>query len=178
LVGYFPFTYHAVAKKDKHVALFVGEFEQSIDAKHRLAIPAALREQIDPQEDGAQFLLVLAADRHLWLYPDLTYRRLLTRLRRSPLPSRDSQDVGLLFAFARLVRPDKQGRVVLPEASMQRASIADSVVLVGQLDHIEIWPKNEWEQHVSRSLPRYDEVLARAAERLERPDALTGQEAV
>ena len=34
------------------MALFVGEFDQTIDAvKHRLAIPTALREQIVSDED-------------------------------------------------------------------------------------------------------------------------------
>ena len=68
--------------------LFVGEFEQAIDAKHRLAIPMALREQMDPDDDGSNFILVLGPDRHLWLYPDQWYKRLLASFRRSPLVTR------------------------------------------------------------------------------------------
>ena len=52
------------------MALFVGEFDQVIDAKHRLAIPSPLREPLDPKQDGTEFYLVLGPDRHLWLYPD------------------------------------------------------------------------------------------------------------
>ena len=70
------------------MGLFVGEFDQVIDAKHRLAIPAPLREQLNPDQDGKDFYLVLGPDRHLWLYPDLYYRRMLEPLQRSPLPSR------------------------------------------------------------------------------------------
>ncbi len=149
------------------MALFVGEFEQTIDAKHRMAIPAALRDQLDPEEDGEQFILVLGPDRHLWLYPDLAYRQLLAKLRRSPLPDRKSRQISLLFAMARIVKPDKQGRVVLPEKSMKRASLAEDVTLVGGYDHIEIWPTDEWERHVEEGLPNYGEVLFEAADRLE-----------
>ena len=136
-----------------------------IDAKHRLAIPAALRDQIVPQEDGTDFVLLLGPDRHLWLYPDLAYRRMLASMRRGPLPDRHSGRLGLLFAMARLVKPDKQGRIVLPEKSMERATISDNVTLAGMYEHIEIWPTDEWERHVTESLPSYGEMLYEASER-------------
>ena len=149
------------------MALFVGEFEQSIDTKHRLAICSALREQIVPSQDGKNLFLVLGPDRHLWLYPDLYYRKLVGRLRRSPLPSRQTRKIDLLFAMARLVKPDGQGRIVLPEKSMQRAVISEAVTLVGIFDHIEIWPTDEWEAHVAESLETYGEVLYQASEAME-----------
>ena len=149
------------------MALFVGEFEQTIDAKHRLAISASLRELMVPEQDGTNFFLMLGPDRHLWLYPDLYYRRLVTSMKRSPLPSRQAQKTDLLFAMARFVKADKQGRIVLPEKSMARASIADSVTLVGKNDHIEIWPGDEWSKFVEQALPGYGEALYEAAERME-----------
>ncbi len=149
------------------MALFVGEFEQTLDAKHRLAISSVLREQIVLAEDGKNFFLVLGPDRHLWLYPDLYYRRLVATLKRSPLPSRQTRKLDLLFAMARMLKPDTQGRVVLPEQSMQRAIISDSVILAGVFDHIEIWPSEEWERHVEEALPTYGEMLYEAAELME-----------
>jgi MraZ protein len=148
------------------MALFVGEFEQTIDAKHRLAISAALREQIVPEEDGENFILVLGPDRHLWLYPDLYYRRLLATLKRSPLPSRQQRKIDLFFAMARILKADAQGRTVLPEKSMERATIDDRITLVGINDHIEIWPTEEWERRVEDEMPSYGEILYEAADRL------------
>ncbi|MBL7132982.1 MAG: hypothetical protein ISS78_02685 [Phycisphaerae bacterium] len=148
------------------MALFVGEFEQVIDAKHRLAISSALREQIVPETDGRDFILVLGPDRHLWLYPDQYYRRLLATLRRSPLPSRERRKTDLFFAMARLLKPDGQGRVVLPEKSMKRSVIADHVTLAGNDDHIEIWPTDEWERRVEAELDGYGEMLYEASDKL------------
>jgi MraZ protein len=141
----------------------------TLDAKHRLAIPAPLREQISPAEDGRNFYLILGPDRHLWLYPDLAYRRLLAPLQRSPLPSRSKQRLDLLFALARVLKPDAQGRVVLPEKSMQRAVIADQVTLVGKGDHLELWPAEQWERYVEESLPRYGEDVLSAGDGLASP---------
>jgi len=148
------------------VALLIGEFEQTLDAKHRLAINAAFREQLVADEDGSNWILVLGPDRHLWLYPDLYYRRLLATLKRSPLPDRHVGKLGLLFAMARYLKSDSQGRVVLPEKSMERAVIGADVTLVGMNDHIEIWPTKDWEQYVQQALPHYGELLYEAAERM------------
>ena len=134
----------------------------------RLAIPVALREQIDPAVDGGAFYLVLGADLRLWLYPDEYYRRLTARLKRSPLPTRGGQKLGLFYAMARHIKPDSQGRIVLPEKSMQRAIVSQNVTLVGHDDHVEIWPSDQWEQYVQEHLPTYGEALLEAGEQLAR----------
>lgn len=143
--------------------LFVGEFEQSIDAKKRLAIASALREGMDPEEDGENFYLVLGPDRHLWLYPDRYYRRLVSKIRRSPLPKKQAAGLNMLLAMARVVKTDSQGRVVLPEKSMERANVEKKVTLVGSGDHIEIWPSEDWEAQVAETLPAYGALLEEAA---------------
>ena len=156
------------------MAAFFGEFEQMIDAKHRLAIPAALRDQIVSDEDGTDFILLLGPDRHLWLYPDLAYRRMLASMRRGPLPDRQSGRLGLLFAMARVVKPDKQGRIVLPEKSMERATISDSVTLAGMYEHVEVWPTDEWNKRVENELANYGEMLYEAADRMQGEMGLVG----
>ncbi|HUS47084.1 MAG TPA: hypothetical protein VM098_03110 [Phycisphaerae bacterium] len=152
------------------MAFFFGEFEQAIDPKRRLAISAGLRELIDVEEDGRNFILMLGPDRHLWLYPDLYYRRLMATMKRSPLPSREQRRIDLLFGMARLLKPDSQGRVVLPEKSMERAITSEQVTLLGNNDHIEIWPTSEWNARVNSELSTYGEMLYDAAERLKAED--------
>ena len=75
------------------MAFFFGDYEQTIDAKRRLAINSALRDLIDPKADGRGFILFLGPDRHLWLYPDKYYTRLVATMKRSPLPSREHRKI-------------------------------------------------------------------------------------
>ena len=147
---------------------FTGEHEQTIGAKRRLAINSALREE-QRAEDGEQYYLVLGPDKHLWLYPDEYYRRLAGSMKRSLLPSRQMATMSMFFAMARLLKPDTQGRVVLPEKSLQRAKLeaVENVTLVGKGDHIELWPTSEWEAFVGDALGSYEDMLYAAAERLE-----------
>lgn len=148
------------------MALLIGEFETTIDAKHRLAIGSAFRDQISPDEDGENFVLILGPDRHIWLYPDRYYKRLVATMKRSPLPRRESAHFNLFFGMARVVKPDSQGRIVIPPKPLSRAVIADRVTVVGNDDHMEIWPEVDWEAHVEAALPRYGEMLYEAADRL------------
>jgi len=152
------------------VPLFIGEFPQTIDEKHRLSISSSLRELMDADEDGRNFILTVGPDGHLWLYPDQYYRKLLGTLKRSALPTRQQRDIDLWFAMARLVKPYSQGRVVLPEKSMQRAKVGRNVTLVGNNDHIEIWPSEEHERRVAERLSTFGEALYAAAERLQQDD--------
>ena len=146
---------------------FTGEHETTIGAKRRLAITSALREEQLP-EDGEQFYLTLGPDKHLWLYPDKYFRNLASQTDRSLFPSRQTAKMSLFFALARLLKPDNQGRVVLPEKSLQRASMESTpeVTLVGKGDHIEIWPLDEWNQHVEDAMPSYEDTLYEAADHL------------
>ena len=148
------------------MAFFVGEFEQVIDAKHRLSISSSFRDQLVPEEDGTDFFLVLGADKHLRLYPNLYYRRLATMLGRSAIPDSRSSRYDIIFALARILKPDPQGRVVLPEKSMRRATIATRITVIGANDHLEIWPTDEWDRHVEQTLPIYGDMLDDAAMRL------------
>ncbi len=149
------------------MAFFFGDYEQTIDAKRRLVIVSALRELVDAREDGKNFILFLGPDRHLWLYPEQYYRRLVATMKRSPLPSREHRKIALYFAMARLLKSDAQGRVVLPEKSMQRAKMSSNVTLVGVNDHIEIWPTDEWDARVESELPNLGEALYEAARLLD-----------
>ena len=150
--------------------LFIGEFDQSIDDKNRLSISAALRELINTDEDGSNFILTIGPDGHLWLYPDKYYKKLISSMKRSALPTREQQKINLWFAVARMLKPDAQGRVVIPEKSMLRANLLGSdrkVTLFGSNDHIEIWPTDEYEQRLAEELPTLGDTLYEAAERLQ-----------
>lgn len=58
---------------------------------------------------------------------------------------------------------DKQGRVLVPPHLRGEASLQREVVLVGMLNHVEIWDKETWEeenQATSESFAEFDEQFA------------------
>jgi transcriptional regulator MraZ len=128
------------------MAELFGDYGQTIDAKRRLPITALLREYIEPS-DGANFVMVLGPNDRLWLYADQYFRRLYRELKSSDLPNEEFEAMADYFAGARMLKPDAQGRVVLPEKALEEADLTVSeVTLVGKDDHIEVWPTEAWQQ--------------------------------
>jgi MraZ protein len=41
---------------------------------------------------------------------------------------------------------DKQGRILIPPMLRQYAEVSREIVLVGVLDHFEIWSREKWEK--------------------------------
>ncbi len=56
--------------------LFTGEFDHTIDAKGRMAIPSEIRSRMTREEDGEAFYLTIGSNRALRLYPEKGFERL------------------------------------------------------------------------------------------------------
>ena len=152
------------------MADFFGEHEQTIDSKRRLPITAALREWTDPGKDGANFVLLQGPNDCPWLYPDLYFRRLVKMVKRSPLSNDEHRKIAVQFAQARLLKPDAQGRVVLPADRTEQAGLSNDVVLLGIDDHIEIWNRQAWQATLedrNKERSKLGDVLLDASRRLE-----------
>ena len=60
---------------------------------------------------------------------------------------------------------DKQGRVVVPPKLAARAGLEREVVVVGVYDHLEIWDRTAWTEHLHAVEGRVDDVAERLAEK-------------
>ena len=145
----------------RHPVLF-GEYELTIDDKNRLLVPADIRKAI-PSEFGEGFFLVQGSNRAPWLYPERYYEDLATRDPGDMTPSEDLLAFDQLhFAMASKLPWDKQGRVLVPEKVLRRASIGKEVTLIGARDHLELWNRADWEVRREELLNRSSEITARA----------------
>jgi len=145
----------------RHPVLF-GEYELTIDDKNRLLVPADIRKAIPP-ESGEGFFLVQGSNRVPWMYPERYYEDLATRDPGDMTPSEDLLAFDQLhFAMASKLPWDKQGRVLVPEKVLMRASIGKEVTLIGARDHLELWNRADWEVRREELLNRSSEITARA----------------
>src|SRR5262245_32360388 len=73
----------------------------------------------------------------------------------------------MFYSMAVRLEMDKQGRVVLPEESIQRAGLGSEVVLTGAGKHLVLWSKQAYEGFVSQHWGKWQQVRrqARAASR-------------
>jgi MraZ protein len=70
-----------------------------------------------------------------------------------------------VFAGAAVAELDKQGRVLVPPDLLAHAALGKDVVVAGVHDHIEIWDRSQWADHVSAIEGSVGDVAERAADR-------------
>jgi len=132
--------------------VFLGVTQLALDNKGRLAIPAKHREALGQEADGR---LVLTADPShcLLLYPLLSWEPIQQRLMAlSSFNEKTRALQRLLVGHADDVALDGAGRILVPPALRQYATLDKRVVLVGQGNKFELWDEQKWLERTELSL--------------------------
>lgn len=148
---------------------FVGNYELSVDTKHRLLISFQVRATLNPDVHGRSFYVLPGSRRGiLSLYPNEYYRRL-----RADFPPEEllSQKARAWRQFetsqTALIDPDNQGRILLPRNLLKWGRIGKEVTLAGVQDHLEIWNREEYDKFQEKQWDELaetrDEVLSELA---------------
>lgn len=143
--------------------LLTGEYQHTVDNKSRVLISNKLRGQIDCQEHGCDFYLVMGANGILCLYPEKYFERLaLSFAPETTAPDETVAFERMSFALASKVELDNQGRLLLNDKLKSRAALGDLITLVGVRDHIEIWNTDDWDRYVEDHMSQFQQQMARA----------------
>ena len=143
--------------------LLTGEYQHVVDSKSRILISNKLRSQIDADEHGSNFYLVLGANGILCLYPEKYFERIALAV--APGATAPDEAVAferMSFALASKVELDAQGRLLLNERLRKRAGLKDNITLVGVRDHIELWNSESWEQYLTDNMAQYQKQMSQA----------------
>ena len=125
--------------------MLLGEYEHTIDDKSRLTLPAKFRESF-----AGGIVLTRGMDGCLYAYTRTDWDRLVeTRLSTLDPLSREGRLMQrYFFASAAAAEPDKQGRVPIPPGLAEKAGLGREVVVAGVYDHLEIWNRAAWREHL------------------------------
>ena len=123
-------------------ASYTDSFGHAFDAKGRITVPAEWRQ---PSFEASLFVLP-SSDRCLKVYPASWLGRLQENVSR--LKSADPMRLGVenLATAAQSATFDTQGRIMIKEKLRTGAQLKKDAMLVGRLDHFEIWDKATWEK--------------------------------
>jgi len=147
----------------KTMLLLTGEYQHIVDGKSRVLISNKLRNQIDADEHGSNFYLVLGANGILCLYPEKYFEQIVLAV--APEATAPDEVVAferISFALASKVELDGQGRLLLNERLRNRAGLKDRITLVGVRDHIELWNSENWEQYLTDHMAQYQKQMSQA----------------
>lgn len=143
--------------------LLTGEYQHVIDNKSRVLISNKLRNQIDVDEHGSNFYLVLGSNGVLCLYPEKYFEQIALAITPgTTAPDEAVTFERMSFAMSSKVELDGQGRLLLNEKLRKRAGLKDQITLIGVRDHIELWNSENWEQYISDHMAQYQKQMSQA----------------
>jgi MraZ protein len=124
----------------------LGEFEATVDSKGRFLLPAALKKQL-PEDDAVRFVINRGFEKCLSLYPMSTWAPLNEKLNAlNDFDSKVREFKRIYLNGATYAEPDSAGRILVPPALKEYASIEKDIVLVTMGDKIEIWDSNTYKK--------------------------------
>jgi MraZ protein len=142
--------------------MLLGEYEHTIDEKNRLTLPAKFRQAFT---DG--LVLTRGIDHCLTAYPRSEWGAVVeSRLRElDPLRREGRLMQRFFYSGAAEAELDKQGRVMIPAPLAEHAGLGKEVVVAGIRDHLEIWDRASWREHLAEIEGSAEDVAERLATR-------------
>ena len=134
--------------------MFMGQYLHNLDEKGRIIIPTKIREQLTPT-----VVVTIGFDKCIALYSMEGWEKFQNSLLTLPANSQDARKhVRLIVGSASTLEFDKQGRVNLPANLLTHAGAIKECVVVGVLDHVEIWSKEVWDQYQNTAMDDMEEI--------------------
>ena len=125
--------------------MFVGKYNNSIDSKSRVIVPAKFRDELE-----GRCIIAKSLDRCLTIYPLAQWEKFAEE-KLEILPAGNPQARKLkrhFYSSAAECDVDKQGRLTIPQELKEYAGIEKELITVGSDKTIEVWSREHWEDEL------------------------------
>jgi len=140
------------------VSSFKGSYGYSVDSKGRINIPARLRKYVSTEANDT-FVVTRGYDQCLFVYPLDEWTRLEVEIRQlSSTNPKHRFFKRRLLEWATESQLDGQFRIMIPRDLLQFAGIENDVLIIGVLEHIEVWNPRIYEAYLKAQDESYETV--------------------
>ena len=125
--------------------MFVGKYNNSIDSKSRVIVPAKFRDELE-----GRCIIAKSLDRCLTIYPLAQWEKFVEE-KLEILPAGNPQARKLkrhFYSSAAECDVYKQGRLTIPQELKEYAGIEKELITVGSDKTIEVWSREHWEDEL------------------------------
>lgn len=145
--------------------MFLGEFSHNLDDKGRLPLPAPWRTQL-----GDSVIITRGTERCLLVFRASDLEQFLDKIVQVGITGSDTRELTRYFSSkAQEEKPDKQGRITIPQNLMDFANIKGEMLFVGAYDHGEAWNPELYQQSdadLVKNVPDISERVNQAFQRM------------
>lgn len=121
-------------------ASYTDTFQHAFDAKGRITVPSEWR----GESFERQLFVLPSSETCVRVYPASWLGRLQEQVAMLKTADPQRQRVEALASLAQSTTWDQQGRIMVKEKLRGGAQLKKEAVLVGRLDHFQIWDKALW----------------------------------
>ena len=131
---------------------FIGTYECKADAKGRVMMPVALKNQITPILADGFVIKRSVFQPCLELYPMAEWSLLMEKMnKKNKFVEKNNDFIRRFYAGVKIVEVDAAGRLLIPKNLMSIAKITKEVVLSSAINMIEIWDKDSYEKVIDKT---------------------------
>ena len=133
--------------------MFFGSYEHTLDDKGRLVLPSRLRNNL-----GNKLFILKGYEGSLSLYKEEEFKSYIDSLSSLPYSSKNNRDiVRIALSSVFELNLDSQYRIQIPQALINKYQIEKEVVIIGVIDHLEIWNKSKWDKYQKDNDKEFEE---------------------
>ena len=134
--------------------MFIGSYFHNIDEKGRLVIPSKMRDEL-----GSKAYILKGFDGALSIFRESDFIELARKLQALPFHKKNSRAyLRIQLASACELDIDRQGRALLPAQLLDKYQIGKEVIVIGALDHIEVWNRADYENYEKTADSSFEDI--------------------
>jgi len=125
--------------------MFIGKFYHHLEEHGRLSLPKKFRDL------EKNWIVTRGLDGCLFLLKSDNFQKELSQIADQSFTKKAHRDlIRLMTNEAQEVSADKNGRVNLPNYLINFAQLKKEVVVVGSLNHLEIWDQEHYHHYIDQ----------------------------
>ena len=133
--------------------MFYGSYAHSLDDKGRLVIPSKMRDEL-----GSKAYILKGFDNALSIYKEADFEALMNHLKSLDYNSKTVRAyVRAQLASVSELEIDRQGRALIPTALISKYHLGKEVIVIGAIDHIEVWNKADYDPYEKEADSSFEE---------------------
>lgn len=125
--------------------MLIGKYYHHLEANGRLSLPAKFR------EINKEWIVTRGLDGCLFLLQESNFKKELEKIAQSSFTKKANRDlIRLMTNEAKELTADENGRVNLPDYLIEFAQLKNNVVIVGSLNHLEVWDQEKYHHYIDQ----------------------------
>ena len=137
--------------------MLIGQYQHTIDAKKRLALPVKFRGEL-----GTQVIVTKGVENCLVVYTQKEWEVMSAKLANLPVSQGEARSFTRhILSSAMEVELDKLGRILVPDYLKEYAGFKKNVVICGLSNRLEIWDEEKWQAYSQNAEKGVEEIVSK-----------------